>query len=99
MNQEIPMKLTAFAVALFSLASVQAAELSLYAIKSPVILNWATPSTLLNTTIRGAMTRASHQIGHVFIGFKCDGETENLSGMTNGKDLPRARISRSAATD
>ncbi len=69
---------------LLAVSSAHAAEFSLYAIKSPKLLNWSTPRSLISTTLRGAIGGASHQIGHVFVGFKCDGEAEVLSGMTNG---------------
>jgi hypothetical protein len=62
-----------------------AAEFSLYAIKSPKILDWTTVRSLISTAGRGALGGASHQIGHVYVGYKCDGETEVLTGMTSGK--------------
>ncbi len=73
-----------FALLLLAVTSAHAAEFSLYAIKSPKLLDWTTPRSLISTTLRGAIGGASHQIGHVFVGFKCDGEAEVLSGMTNG---------------
>ena len=73
-----------FALLLLAVTSAQAAEFSLYAIKSPKLLDWTTPRSLISTTLRGALGGGSHQIGHVFVGLKCDGETEVLSGMTNG---------------
>lgn len=73
-----------FAFLLLAVTSVHAAEFSLYAIKSPKLLDWTTPRSLISTTLQGAIGGASHQIGHAFVGFKCDGETEVLSGMTSG---------------
>lgn len=66
-----------------------AAEMTLYAINSPHPLNWSTPRTLLDTTIRSSINpsrqgRSNHTIGHAYIGFKCDGEEEVISGMTSG---------------
>lgn len=73
------------ATLLFAVTSAHAAEFSLYAIKSPKLLDWTTPRSLISTTLRGAIGGASHQIGHVYVGFKCDGEAEVLTGMTSGK--------------
>jgi hypothetical protein len=73
-----------FALLLLAVTSAHAAEFLLYAIKSPKLLDWTTPRSLISTTLRGAIGGGSHQIGHVFVGFKCDGEAEVLSGMTNG---------------
>ena len=81
------MKLT---IALLLLVSqAYAAEVTLYAINSPHPLNWSTPRTLLDTTIRSSINptrqgRSNHTIGHAYLGFKCDGETEVISGMTSG---------------
>jgi hypothetical protein len=66
-----------------------AAEMTLYAINSPHPLNWSTPRTLLDTTIRSSINpsrqgRSNHTIGHAYLGFKCDGEEEVISGMTSG---------------
>lgn len=72
------------------ISAAQGAEISLYAINSPVPLNWETPRSLLMTTIRSSVNptrqgKSNHTIGHAFIGIKCDGEAEVLSGMTSGK--------------
>lgn len=72
------------------ISSVQAAEVTLYAINSPYTLNWETPRSLLLSTMRSSVNptrqgRSNHTIGHAYLGFKCDGEEEILSGMTSGK--------------
>ncbi len=83
------MKLVLMAIILVSF-KVSAAELNLYAIDSPTRLNWKTPKKLLKTTLRNYMRighgkRSRHKIGHAYLGFKCDGEVEVISGMTSGK--------------
>lgn len=69
--------------------TANAAQVALYAINSPKRLNWSTPRSLLLTTVKnfikiGQGRRVRHEIGHAFIGFKCDGAQEVLSGMTGG---------------
>lgn len=76
-------------VLLLLVTQAYAAEVTLYAINSPHPLNWSTPRTLLDTTIRSSINptrqgRSNHTIGHAYIGFKCDGEEEVISGMTSG---------------
>lgn len=62
-----------------------AAEVTLYAIKSPKVLDWTTPRSLLMSTLKSyARVGAHHKIGHAYLGFKCDGQREILSGMTSG---------------
>ena len=72
------------------LSTAQAAEVTLYAINSPFTLNWETPRSLLLSTMRSSVNptrqgRSNHTIGHAYLGFKCDGQEEILSGMTSGK--------------
>lgn len=76
---------------IFALLSMNAysAELTLYAINSPTTLNWSTPRSLLVSTLKsyariGNGNKARHKIGHAYIGFKCDGQREVISGMTSG---------------
>ena len=80
-----------FTIALLILLSLNlnAAEVNLYAINSPTTLKWKTPKSLLKTTIRnflrlGNGRMSKHKIGHAYLGFKCDGEEEVISGMTSG---------------
>lgn len=73
---------------IFSL-NLFSAEMTLYAIKSPKKLNWKTPRSLLLTTALnfikiGNGRRVRHEIGHAFLGFKCEGQEEVISGMTGG---------------
>lgn len=75
---------------LFMLSSAYGAEMTLYAINSPVALNWESPRSLLLSTIRSSVNptrqgRSNHTIGHAYLGFKCDGQEEIISGMTSGK--------------
>lgn len=69
--------------------NLYSAEINLYAINSPTQLNWTTPKSLLVSTIKnyarlGHGKRSRHKIGHAYLGFKCDGEVEVISGMTSG---------------
>lgn len=78
------------AALLLLVTQAYAAEVTLYAINSPHPLNWSTPRSLLDTTIRSSINptrqgRSNHTIGHAYIGVKCDGEAEIISGMTSGK--------------
>lgn len=73
-----------------ALSSAYGAEMTLYAINSPVTLNWETPRSLLLSTVRSSVNpsrqgHSNHTIGHAYLGFKCEGEEEVLSGMTSGK--------------
>lgn len=75
---------------IFSISNVYGAELTLYAINSPYPLNWKNPRTLLLSTLRSSINptaqgRSNHTIGHAYVGFKCDGQSEVISGMTSGK--------------
>lgn len=75
---------------LLGLSKVYAAEVTLYAINSPHPLNWESPRSLLISTLRSSINptrqgRSNHTIGHAYLGLKCDGETEVISGMTSGK--------------
>lgn len=81
-----------FSILILASFSLNAAEINLYAINSPTTLNWTTPKSLLLTTIRNFMRlghgkRSRHKIGHAYLGFKCDGEAEVISGMTSGADF------------
>lgn len=76
--------------AFLGLSTAQAAEVTLYAINSPYTLNWETPRSLLLSTMRSSVNptrqgRSNHTIGHAYLGFKCDGAEEIMSGMTSGK--------------
>lgn len=74
---------------LFSSLQANSAEITLYAINSPSRLNWSSPKSLFLSTIKsyarlGRGIGSRHKIGHAYIGFKCDGQNEVLSGMTSG---------------
>lgn len=61
-------------------------ELNLYVIRSPKALNWQTPRGLLLSAINNySVLRPSkvskYNIGHVFVGFKCQDKKEVISGM------------------
>lgn len=77
----LPLLITSF--------ELQAAEVTLYAINSPKRLDWSTPRSLLTSTVKnyirlGNGTGSRHKIGHAYLGFKCDGQEEVISGMTSG---------------
>lgn len=74
---------------LFIIFEAHSAEVTLYAINSPKRLDWSTPRSLLTSTIKsyarlGNGTGSRHKIGHAYLGFKCDGQEEIISGMTSG---------------
>ncbi len=67
------------------LSSAFAAEVTLYAVKSPLILNWKTPSSLFLTALGSELAfGAPRSIGHVFVGYRCGEGPEVISGSTSG---------------
>lgn len=99
------MKKIVLLIIFFSLNSF-GAEVTLYAINSPKRLDWTTPRSLLISTVKnyarlGNGRKSIHKIGHAYLGFKCDGKEEIISGMTSGpgfdakNDLFREKVGMS----
>lgn len=75
-------------LSLFSLAFAQdSSELTLYVVKSPLGMNWETPSKALASIQKNRLILTKHPLGSVFTEVKCTKETHLVSSTYESLDL------------